>query len=72
MTIIQIAYEVPADAVARVEQVLDTARLTNPAWNGADFRIEREEYTCMPNNYSYDANALFSQIQAAIANQASE
>lgn len=66
MTIIQIAYEVPDAAVDRVRAMLDDAARRNPNWNGADFTIERDDSTCIPDDDSADACALLADVQRAI------
>jgi hypothetical protein len=70
MTTIQIAYEVNAAAVARVEALLADVALRDANWNGADFQIERDDFTCIPNNESADAVILLGQINRAIADEA--
>ena len=65
MTKIQIAYEVPADKVEEIREHLDEVAMRDPNWNGAEFDIERDEYTCIPDD-SADAVRLFAQIQRII------
>lgn len=69
MTIIRIAYEESPEAVARVEKLLEEAAKYDPNWNGADFQIVRDDYTSMDDD-SYDAVALFGQVQAALSGEA--
>lgn len=69
MTTIQIAYEVDAAAVARVEALLAEVALRDVNWNGVDFKIERDDFTCIPDNESADAVALLHQINRAIDGQ---
>ncbi|MPQ71481.1 hypothetical protein [Pseudomonas sp. MWU12-2323] len=66
MTKIQIAYDVSEAAVARVRALLEDVALRDSVWNGADFHIERADFTCMPDNDGDDADALFRKIQSAI------
>lgn len=66
MTRIQIAHEVPDAAVSRVRAMLDEAALRNPNWNGAEFTIERDDFTCIPDDESADACALLAEVQRAI------
>lgn len=66
MTMIHIAHEVPADAVRRVETMLSDVAMRDPNWNGAEFVIQRREFTCIPGDESYEAASLFSRIQAVI------
>lgn len=69
MTIIRIAYEESPEAVARVEKLLEEVAMRDPNWNGADFQIVRDDYTSMDDD-SYDAVALFGQVQAALSGEA--
>ena len=63
---IQIAYEVPAAKVEEIRAHLDEVAMRDPNWNGAEFDIERDEYTCIPDDDSADAVRLFAQIQRII------
>ena len=69
MTTIQIAYEVPADAFAKVEAHLEQVALRDVNWNGADFKIERDDFTCIADDESANAVALLGQIRAIIDGQ---
>lgn len=69
MTTIQISHDVPAATVARVEALLAQVATRDVNWNGADFKIERDDFTCIPDNESADAVALLSQIQRVIAGE---
>jgi hypothetical protein len=69
MTTIQIAYEVSSAATARVEALLAEAAQNDVNWNGADFRIERDDFTCIPDNDSADAVSLMIKIDRAIAGE---
>ncbi len=71
MTTIQLAYEVSAEAEERVRALLAEVARKDSNWNGVRFRIERADFTSIPGRKgeSLDAIKLFSQIQAAIANQ---
>ena len=71
MTIIRIAYEESPEAVARVEKLLEEVAMRDPNWNGADFQIIRDDYTSMDDD-SYDAVALFGQVQAALSGEAED
>lgn len=66
MTTIHIAHEVPAATVARVESLLAQVAMRDVNWNGAEFRIERDDFTCIPDDESADAVALLNQIQQVI------
>lgn len=68
-TIIQIAFEESAEAVARVQHLLDETALRNPNWNGAEFTIERDDFTCIPDREDADAVSLFYDIQRALRNE---
>jgi len=65
MTTITIDYAVPADAIARVEAFLGDAAKHNPSWNGAEFVIERDEFTGMDDD-SPEAASLFAGVQRVI------
>lgn len=69
MTTIQIAYEVNAAAVARVEALLAEVALRDVNWNGADFQIKRDDFTCIPDNESANAVALLHRINRAISGE---
>lgn len=62
MTTIQLSYDTPAAAVARVEAMLNDVALRDPNWNGADFRVERGDYTCIVDDDSYQAAALLRSV----------
>lgn len=64
--IIQIAHEVPAATVAKIQAHLDETAKNNLNWNGAKFEIERDEYTCIPENNSPDAVILLGEINRII------
>lgn len=66
MTTIQIAYEVSPAALARVKALLDEVALHDCNWSGADFRIEREDWTGIADDDSANACILLNQIHAAI------
>lgn len=66
MTTIQISHNASAAAVARVQALLSAESMNNPNWNGADFKIERDDYTCIPDDDSANACALLIRINRAI------
>lgn len=66
MTTISIAYDVPAAAVARVESLLAEVAATDPNWNGADFKIERDDFTCIDARDEIAGAALLSRVFNAI------
>lgn len=67
MTIVQIAYEVPAETVAKIEAHLAEVALKDINWNGADFKIERDDFTCIPDDESADAVSLLIEINRIIS-----
>lgn len=69
MTTISIAYEETAEAVARVQALLDEVAMRDPNWNGADFKIVRDDFTCITDNESYDAVALLHRIIDALRDE---
>ncbi|MFA9439422.1 hypothetical protein ACDA63_07275 [Uliginosibacterium sp. sgz301328] len=67
MTTIQIAYEVPEATVAKIQTHLDEVALRDINWNGAEFNIEREDFTCIPDDDSANAVRLLGEIQNIIS-----
>ena len=70
MTTIRISYDVSAATVAQIQEHLDQVAVTDPNWNGADFRIERDEHTCVEARDGYAGAALLSSIHSIISGQA--
>lgn len=68
-TVIQIAYEEPAEAVARVHALLDEVARRDPSWNGAVFQVERADYTSIPGRDDEDACTLMADIQRVLRNE---
>lgn len=66
MTTIQIAYEVPAATVAKIETHLAETALRDINWNGVKFKIERDDFTCIANDDSADAVSLLHEINSII------
>lgn len=66
MTTVQIAYEVPAATVAKIEAHLAETAMSDVNWNGANFKIERADFTCIPEDDSADAVSLFKEINDII------
>ena len=66
MPTVQISRDVSNAALLRVQSVLDSQSLNNPNWNGAEFKIERDDYTCIPDDDSADACSLLILINRAI------
>lgn len=67
MTTINIAYEVSDKTVAKIREHLDHVALYDVNWSGADFRLERDDYTYIPGADSYAAVTLLYQIIEIIA-----
>lgn len=67
MTTITLAYEVNAAAVARVQRLLDDVALRDPNWNGAEFRIDRDEFTSIDGCDEISGAILLNRVQQAIA-----
>lgn len=65
-TTIQIAHDVSDATIAKIEANLATQVLRNSNWNGVNFRVERDDYTCIPDNDSDEAVALLHEISAII------
>lgn len=66
MTNISIAYQVPAATVERIKSHLDSVSRNDPNWNGANFKIVRDDFTCIPDDDSHNAASLLIQIQKII------
>lgn len=64
MTTVQIAYEVPAVTVAKIEAHLDALAARDINWNGATFEIERSEFTCIADDSvdEYEGTKLLQEI----------
>lgn len=58
MTTIQIAYEVSAATVAKIEQLIEHVALSDINWNGAAFKIERSEFTCIADDVDQIAGTI--------------
>lgn len=69
MTTIKIAFEHTQEDVARAERFLEQERKQNPSWNGAEFCIERDDFTEIAGDESYDAAALFYGVQRVLAGE---
>lgn len=66
MTTVQIAYEVTAETVSRIAEHLDNVARRDINWNGAEFNIERDDFTCIPDDESPEAVILLGEIQEII------
>lgn len=63
MTTVQIAYDVPAGTVAKVQAHLEDVAARDVNWNGAAFEIERSEYTCIAEDVDeYHGTRLLHEI----------
>jgi hypothetical protein len=69
MTTISIAYEVPAATVEAIRAMLNETAKRDVNWNGADFKVVRDDFTCIEGNESYEAAALLYKIQDIISGQ---
>lgn len=63
MATIHIDYAASKEAVARVRAHLDDLALRDVNWNGADFEIERDDYTWIEGGDSYKSAALLNDVQ---------
>lgn len=69
MTTICIAHEVPAETVEKVSAFLTDTALRDPNWNGANFRIKRDDFTCIDGCDEYAGAALLNSIQKIISGE---
>lgn len=67
MTTIKIAYEVPENIIAKIEAHIKETVRCNISWNGAVFKIERDDFTHIQNNDSADAVSLLYEINNIIS-----
>lgn len=68
MTVISIAYEVPAATVESIRAMLEETALKDANWNGAEFKIVRDDYTSIEAD-SHDAAALLTAINDIIRSE---
>lgn len=68
-TKISIAYDVSAEAVEKIEARLREVAAFDPNWNGARFEVERDDYTCIPDDDSPRAVILLREIYDIIDNR---
>lgn len=66
MTTVQIAYEVPAATVEKIKEHLAEVAARDINWNGVEFKIERDDFTCIPDNDSAEAVSLLHEINDII------
>lgn len=70
MTTITLAYEVSNEAEARVRDLLDHVARNDVNWNGADFKIVRDDFTGFGDEAeSYERVILLRQIERAISGE---
>ncbi len=67
MTTIVIAHDVQDDKIHKIEELLRDVELRDVNWNGAEFEIERGDFTCIPGDESADAVKLLNKIQEIIS-----
>ena len=65
-TTVYIERGVGAEVVAEIQALLDEVALRDPNWNGANFVIERGDYTEVDDKDEYVAAELYNQIVAVI------
>lgn len=65
-TTVYIERGVGAEVVAEIQALLDEVALRDPNWNGANFVIERGDYTEVDDKDEYAAAELYNQIVAVI------
>lgn len=66
-TIVCIEHGVTDAAVGRVEQLLQHVALTDPNWNGAEFVIQRADFTDIPDpRDGINSTALLHRVFRAI------
>lgn len=63
---IQIAYEVPAAAVQRVEALVSASTLRDIELTDVPVSIERGEYTCIVDDDSAEAVQVLREVEAEI------
>ena len=66
MTTIQIAYEVSAEKFREIKDFLSKVAVNDCNWNGTTFNVERDDFTCIPDDDSADAVSLLIEIQSII------
>lgn len=70
MTTIVIDYNVPNETLNRIQSHLDDVAMRDINWNGADFVIERDNFTAITDNDSPEAIQLLDEIQDIITGEA--
>lgn len=62
MNTINIAYTESTESVERIRQALDEVTRTDPNWNGADFQIERTDYTSVDTDDEIAGMQLLQEV----------
>jgi hypothetical protein len=70
MATVKVAYDVPADALRRIEAVIEHTLAHDPNWNGADIRIEHAETTSVESSDEFAAAQLYGLVRRAIEGDA--
>jgi hypothetical protein len=68
-TLIKISYGVPKNKLAIVQDYLDYVEMTDVAWQGRHFEIERDDFTCIEDDESPEAAALLRGIQEILSGE---
>jgi hypothetical protein len=66
MTTVVISYDVQDDKLKEIEVLLNDVAIRDANWNGAQFEIERGDFTCIPDDECADAVKLLNKIEAII------
>ena len=66
MTTVVIGSEVPEAKVAEVQAYLDSVAMRDVNWNGAEFVIERGDYTYIADDESANAVSLLIGVREVI------
>lgn len=66
MTTVQIAHEVSNETFQKIKDFLAQVAISDVNWNGATFYVERDDFTCIPDDESADAVSLLTEIQSII------
>lgn len=65
---INVAYEVPANAFARVEALAREVEQRDANFGGADIQVKRDDFTCVDDRDEYRGAALLARVYRAIEN----
>ena len=69
-TIIYIDHDEPEDAVQRVRDALNEVADHDVNWNGADFRVERDDYTWIKTKNEIAGAQLLGAVYSALEGDA--